>query len=51
MEELTFHLENVVKVKDEDMEDFNGPLDLILSLLSLPCANHTGRIVVIHSII
>lgn len=34
MEELTFHLENVVKVKDEDMEDFNGPLDLILSLLS-----------------
>lgn len=34
MEELTFHLENVVKVKEDDLEDFNGPLDLILSLLS-----------------
>lgn len=34
MEELTFHLENVIKAKDEDLEDFNGPLDLILSLLS-----------------
>ncbi len=34
MEELTFHLENVVKVKEDAMEDFNGPLDLILSLLS-----------------
>lgn len=31
---LTFHLEKVVKAKDEDLEDFNGPLDLILSLLS-----------------
>ncbi len=29
-----FHLEKVVKAKNEDMEDFNGPLDLILSLLS-----------------
>ena len=34
MEELTFHLENVVKARDDNMEDFNGPLDLILSLLS-----------------
>lgn len=34
MEELTFHLPKVVKAKAEDMEDFNGPLDLILSLLS-----------------
>ncbi len=29
-----FHLEKVVKARDEDMEDFNGPLDLILHLLS-----------------
>ena len=29
-----FHLEKVVKAKTDDMEDFNGPLDLILSLLS-----------------
>jgi segregation and condensation protein A len=29
-----FHLEKVVKVRDADMEDFNGPLDLILHLLS-----------------
>ena len=29
-----FHLEKVVKAKTEDMEDFTGPLDLILSLLS-----------------
>ena len=29
-----FHLEKVVKVKNEDMEDFDGPLDLILHLLS-----------------
>lgn len=34
MEELTFHLESVVKAKEDAMEDFNGPLDLILSLLS-----------------
>ncbi len=29
-----FHLEKVVKAKDEALEDFNGPLDLILHLLS-----------------
>ena len=29
-----FHLEKVVKARDSDMEDFNGPLDLILHLLS-----------------
>ena len=29
-----FHLEKVVKARDEEMEDFNGPLDLILHLLS-----------------
>lgn len=29
-----FHLEKVVKVRDSDMEDFNGPLDLILHLLA-----------------
>ncbi len=34
MEELTFHLEHVVKARADAMEDFNGPLDLILSLLS-----------------
>lgn len=34
MEELTFHLTHVVKARDDDMEDFNGPLDLILSLLA-----------------
>lgn len=34
MEALTFHLEKVVKAKTEDLEDFNGPLDLILSLLA-----------------
>lgn len=34
MEELTFHLEKVVKAKTDDLEDFTGPLDLILSLLS-----------------
>lgn len=33
MDELTFHLEKVVKNK-EDYEDFEGPLDLILFLLS-----------------
>lgn len=31
---LIFHLEKVIKVKTEDMEDFTGPLDLILNLLS-----------------
>ena len=29
-----YHLERVVKVKTEDLEDFVGPLDLILHLLS-----------------
>ncbi len=29
-----FHLEKVVRAKNEAMEDFNGPLDLILSLLA-----------------
>jgi len=29
-----FYLEQVVKTKTEEREDFNGPLDLILSLLS-----------------
>ena len=29
-----FHLERVVKAREEDLEDFNGPLDLILNLLS-----------------
>jgi len=33
MDALTFHLEKVVKTK-EDYEDFEGPLDLILYLLS-----------------
>ena len=34
METPIYHLEKVVKAKQEDMEDFNGPLDLILHLLS-----------------
>ena len=34
METPVFHLEKVVKAKQEDMEDFVGPLDLILHLLS-----------------
>jgi len=29
-----YHLEKVVRVREDDVEDFNGPLDLILSLLS-----------------
>ena len=29
-----YHLEKVVKAKTEDLEDFTGPLDLILALLS-----------------
>ena len=33
LEALTFHLDNVVKSRD-DMADFDGPLDLILHLLS-----------------
>ena len=34
MEAPIYHLEKVVKAKQQDMEDFNGPLDLILHLLS-----------------
>ncbi|USF25602.1 Segregation and condensation protein A [Firmicutes bacterium ASF500] len=34
MEAPIYHLEGVVKAKEEDMEDFVGPLDLILHLLS-----------------
>lgn len=34
METPTFYLERVIKTKSEEMEDFSGPLDLILSLLS-----------------
>ena len=33
MENLTFHLEGIVKSRDE-MQDFSGPLNLILMLLS-----------------
>lgn len=34
MDSPIYHLERVVKAKSEDMEDFVGPLDLILHLLS-----------------
>ncbi len=34
MEVPVYHLDKVVKVRKEDMEDFDGPLDLILHLLS-----------------
>lgn len=34
MEAPIYHLENVVKAKEEALEDFVGPLDLILHLLS-----------------
>ena len=34
METPIYHLEGVVKAKEEQMEDFVGPLDLILHLLS-----------------
>lgn len=34
MDSPIFHLEKVVKAKEEDREDFVGPLDLILHLLS-----------------
>ncbi len=34
MEVPVYHLEKVVRARAEDMEDFNGPLDLILHLLS-----------------
>lgn len=34
MEAPIYHLDKVVKTRQENMEDFNGPLDLILHLLS-----------------
>lgn len=34
METPIYHLDKVIKAKQEDMEDFDGPLDLILHLLS-----------------
>lgn len=34
MEAPVYHLDKVVKARQEDMEDFDGPLDLILHLLS-----------------
>ena len=34
MEAPVYHLEKVVRSRTEDREDFNGPLDLILHLLS-----------------
>ncbi len=34
MDSPIYHLEGVVKAKEADMEDFVGPLDLILHLLS-----------------
>ena len=34
MEAPVYHLDKVVKVRQEDLEDFDGPLDLILHLLS-----------------
>ena len=34
MEAPIYHLDKVVKAKQEDLEDFDGPLDLILHLLS-----------------
>lgn len=34
MEAPVYHLDKVVKAKQEDLEDFDGPLDLILHLLS-----------------
>lgn len=34
METPVYHLEGVIKTKETDMEDFVGPLDLILHLLS-----------------
>lgn len=34
MDSPIYHLEKVVRARADDMEDFNGPLDLILSLLA-----------------
>ena len=30
----TYHIEGVVRIKEDKVEDFSGPLDLILALLS-----------------
>ena len=34
MDSPIYHLEKVVRARTDGMEDFNGPLDLILSLLA-----------------
>ncbi|MFR8334345.1 MAG: hypothetical protein ACLU9S_19960 [Oscillospiraceae bacterium] len=34
MNEPSYHLEGIVRTRSEEMEDFNGPLDVILLLLS-----------------
>ena len=34
METPIYHLDKVIKARDEDLQDFDGPLDLILHLLS-----------------
>ena len=34
MDSPIYHLEKVVRAQTDDMEDFTGPLDLILSLLA-----------------
>ena len=34
MNEPNYHLEGIVRTRTEEMEDFNGPLDVILLLLS-----------------
>ena len=36
MEDLTYHLEGILKTKD-DIQDFEGPLTLILMLLQPLC--------------
>ena len=33
MNEPSYHLEGIVRTRSEEMEDFNGPLDVILLLL------------------
>ena len=34
MNEPSYHLEGIVHTKSQELEDFNGPLDVILLLLS-----------------
>ena len=34
MQEPHYHLEGIVKTRSEEMEDFEGPLDVIVVLLS-----------------